>query len=637
LVHLVMLTEKAKRLHRSLHDPVRKISRATRETLQWQLPSNIFIQFLSGPSDLRDSAFGWLLRAIGWITLVIAPVLLLLLVQIQFLPFHSSSITWTHRIAVVVDLMLIWWLWRKILTGGETGDLDRKWLRWVWSAAGLALSVAVVLFAGAVATFPGEWQEDQLPGWRLLPAIAEWGKPATERDAAGNPRLASFRDWVINAQRLTLHDWLFNERADFVNRRRFPFSSTLVLTGLNIYDSLKIDDPEKAKWRDTLFFARGCDLNGAILDFASLPRVDFDSAELRNASLVGAQLQGALFTRAQLQGAKLRSARLQDANLSNAQLLGASLSAAELQGASLNFAELQGASLQHAHLQGALLQQAQLQGVDLYGAELEGAFLLGAELQGANLEGAKLQAAVLDYAQLQGGALNRAQFQGASLVGTQLQGALLEGAALKATDFSRVILWRTDGQSQDSGDVASIKLSEKPDRWAPLWRQSKRPWEYDEGELQPWTDATYGRLRKSLESLPEGGLRDDALLRITRLDCHSAGATLAPCDSSNSTLETTAWQKTIGDASVSGPEYATALAEILKTLICFDYIDVSHVLSGLKVSFPSSVSRLSATGSEEPALIDFILSKECPASAALSDADKASLLRIKQVAERGRK
>ena len=85
-----------------------------REHLQWQLPSNIFIQFLAGPKVLRQSAFGWLLRAIAWITLAIGPVLLLLMIQIQFLPFHSGFITWTQRFVLAADLALLAWLWPRI-------------------------------------------------------------------------------------------------------------------------------------------------------------------------------------------------------------------------------------------------------------------------------------------------------------------------------------------------------------------------------------------------------------------------------------------------------------------------------------------------------------------------------------------
>jgi hypothetical protein len=167
LVHLVMLTEKAKRFHQALHDPNRNVSDSARESRQSQLPSNIFIQFLAGSADVRDSAFGWLLQAIEWVTLVIAPILLLLLMQVQFLAFHSSFITWSQRIALVVDLWFVWWLWGGIVSGQEV-DGPRR-VAWAWPVLGVALSACTVLFAWAIATFPGERQDDHWPDWRLFP------------------------------------------------------------------------------------------------------------------------------------------------------------------------------------------------------------------------------------------------------------------------------------------------------------------------------------------------------------------------------------------------------------------------------------------------------------------------------------
>jgi hypothetical protein len=139
-VHLVFLTDKAKRYHNALYDQMGDrdvVSRAeldarkaTREGLRRQLPSNIFVQFLAGPSDMREGGLGWLLRAIAWITLAIAPVLLLLFIQIQFLPYHSAPVTWTQRVALGLDLALIWWLWRKILSGREI-DGGRRRVAWL--------------------------------------------------------------------------------------------------------------------------------------------------------------------------------------------------------------------------------------------------------------------------------------------------------------------------------------------------------------------------------------------------------------------------------------------------------------------------------------------------------------------------
>ncbi len=233
LVHLVMLSDKAKRFHQALHDQIgddddkakeRPPGRAAiRAGLQRQLPSNIFVQFLAGPPDIRASLFGWMLRGIAWSTLVIAPILLLLMMQIQFLPFHSSFITWTHRLALLADLGLLWWLWREILSG-RAADGRRRPASWGWTGLGFALSACAVLFSWTAATFPGEWQEGHL----------------TNGDGLGGS--------------ISLHDVIFNLPVDpTTRRRRLPFSSTLVLSGLNVYEGLRIDDPEKAKWRDYVF------------------------------------------------------------------------------------------------------------------------------------------------------------------------------------------------------------------------------------------------------------------------------------------------------------------------------------------------------------------------------------------------
>ena len=197
LVHLVMLTEKAKRFHEAAHDAERNVDPARRENLQWQLPSNIFIQFLAGPSKIRRGLFGSALRAIAWITLVVAPILLLLLMQVQFLPFHSSFITWTQRIALLVDLILLGWLWRRVLSGRELGGPFRA--SWVWPVLGFALSLGILLFSWTVATFPGEWQEERLATWRFAP-VSHASEQANDKPSG--PQRMSLADWTA-----TFRDW----------------------------------------------------------------------------------------------------------------------------------------------------------------------------------------------------------------------------------------------------------------------------------------------------------------------------------------------------------------------------------------------------------------------------------------------
>ena len=518
LVHLAMLSDKAKRFHQALHDKKRDINRlpktesaAIRVGLQWQLPSNIFVQFLAGPPDTREGLFGSLLRGIAWSTLVVAPVLLLLLLQIQFLPFHSSLITWTHRIALLADMVLLWWLWRKILSG-RAADLRRGLASWVWTGLGLALSACAVLFSWTAATFPGEWQEDHLAN----------------------------RAGLRGAN--SLHDLIFNLPVDPTTRhRRLPFSSTLVLSGLNIYEGLRIDDPEKAKWRDYVFLARGRDLNGAILDLANLQKVDFEGAYLRGASLDGAQLQGASFNGAQLQGATLREAQLQGATLNFAQLQDSTLNGARLRGATLDHAELQGATLDHAELQGATLESAQLQGASLYGAQLQGAKLNNASFRAPRSIARSFRAPrsiARSFRAPRSIARNFrarrsasvAQAYGASLASYATSGRVVARCGPGRNRSSRCASSGASdfGPPDDLAELVAVMLvdaNSRPDQFQPVWRN-------DKGETQPWNDKAYQDLRKMMESLPAGALRDRALQNIASLDCANPDRTIASCDPS---------------------------------------------------------------------------------------------------------
>ena len=76
-------------------------------------------------------------------TLVIGPILLLLLLQMQFLPYHDFWITWTNRVALLSDVLLVWWLWRAILSGRGDFRRWRAWTKWAAPALGIVFSFAV--------------------------------------------------------------------------------------------------------------------------------------------------------------------------------------------------------------------------------------------------------------------------------------------------------------------------------------------------------------------------------------------------------------------------------------------------------------------------------------------------------------
>ncbi len=95
--------------------------------------------------------------------------------------------------------------------------------------------------------------------------------------------------------------------------------------------------------------------------------------------------------------------------------------------------------------------------------------------------------------------------------------------------------------------------------------------------------------------------------------------------------------------------YTKSIAAVLKDLVCngvdagafyftgrfsLAHDSTVYVLRGLTYAIPAEFTRIGATGPEAPALIDFIMSKDCLVSASLTDADKANLLRIKQAASK---
>ena len=286
LLHFVMLAAKVGKFEEELKKQVPDElpdAPETKEGLRRQLPSNIFVQFLAGPSDIRKGGVGFLLKAIAWISLVIGPVLLLLLIQAQFLPYHLWWVTWVQRFAVLVDVILLWLLWPAVLDGRSTlmWRLQRRGKGWPALAGryivGLTACLVPIGLVFTAATFPGEWL-DEHAGKR------HWIPPNRVTSWLGQ------KDWT------SFHELLFNGEVDNVTRRRKSlFSNTLVLPEFDALEAVKIDDPKKLDFVKQTLTLRGRHLEGAIFYFADLRKADLREAYLQGASLYNAKLQGAWF------------------------------------------------------------------------------------------------------------------------------------------------------------------------------------------------------------------------------------------------------------------------------------------------------------------------------------------------------
>jgi uncharacterized protein YjbI with pentapeptide repeats len=561
LVHFVFLGKKSVQFHESLYTRYPTATTAAisvvedqhnreiRDRIRLQLPSNIFVQFLAGPSDIRDSGFGWLLRFIAWMTLIFAPVALLLELQIQFLPYHGLLLTWEHRLALLADIILIWWLWEKIL--GDGGGF-RNWKAGrarERTAIGIVFSIAVLWLSYSVAVIPGEWQAFAGCGplYRML------------FHGMHNP----------NTHRLTS-----------------LFSNVLVLPNLNVYASLKIDDPQKMSWRRWLLSEDGRDLKGAIFDGAVLERTFAQKAQLQGASLSFARLQGSNFDEAILEGA----------DLSNAQLQGASLIRAQLQGAELSGAGLQGARLQSADLVAADMVTAQLQGANLRNADLRGANLTLASIRGTSFASVNKNAAKLD-------------------------GATFDQATLDTVSWNGVRLWQASFVDSKIANVFGT----------PTWTQDPN-----------WGPNEYARLQNDLQTSLNAASAIETqsnvvLDRIKRIAC--AKPPLAPVCVSPSPLppEVIPWQAKASSATVDQATYEKALAVVYTNIICSgDGNSLAIFRSLANMGMPQAAGGTPTaqgfleTGSEAKALAEYVMSKDCPVSAQFTDADKAVLLAVER-------
>jgi uncharacterized protein YjbI with pentapeptide repeats len=318
VLHLYVLMQLylLSRLLRLFDDELRTASMIEQDRwrIRGQLDKFVFTQFLIGvPQDRIVRLF---LRVVVWLSFLVGPVLLLLGFQLRFLPYHNVPVTYLHRAALLLDLMLLLLLWPRISRSGvrPTQVLHGRSALWRFAAAGLCGSVLVV-FSLFIATVPGE--------------------PSIDEDVLS-------RTLRLSGERLVEPD----------EDKLSKLAQTLPLRGR---------DFRQAVLYETDF--RKADLRGADFSDADLVAAKLSGADLSGAKLSGADLSGANLLGANLSGASLRNANLIGANLRNANLIGANLTGANLRNADLSGANLTGANLTDANLLGAkMLAQEQLDG-----------------------------------------------------------------------------------------------------------------------------------------------------------------------------------------------------------------------------------------------------------------------------------
>ena len=417
--------------------------------LRLELHNFFFVQAIAGPERSRVmSAF---LHGLSWLTLAILPVLVLLYVQVVFLPYHDVGITWAHRAALVADMLLLA-LIGVFLTRPEASVLRALAAQGRARPLAFTVTTAVMLFtlmfSFLVATVPGEWLD----------------RMAERVSAAGDRRLVSERAAYGFAIPL------LGSRPDGTLLGVFE-------RNLSVPDVDLVVDKDATPGEPTLNL-RGRDLRFARLDRTDLHQADLTGADLEGASLAGADLRNVFMQcadidelifsgdrkaarcptaeRANFAGAKLAGARLQGAGLRGARFEGADLAGADLSHAALPGASFYNARLERAELTGGV----SLQGANFATATLRGTDLTGAKLVGADFTAASMKGAVLAHALLQGARMRDADLEAADLYKANLQAADLRGARIRGATLLEARIWLTPTPERDREATQLIDLTD---------------------------------------------------------------------------------------------------------------------------------------------------------------------------------
>jgi uncharacterized protein YjbI with pentapeptide repeats len=548
----------------------------------------VFSQIVAGPKP--PWPLHMLMRLMVFVTFSLLPVLVLLYFQIKFLPYHDVAITHAHRIAIQLNVVLLFgvrpfiamphlWSHRKILSLG-----NQSW-RWKISYTGFgiggALCLIVVSFSVLVATVPeaGYW-----PSWKTS---KEQDNACMSRDREPAQRKAGEEESGEQPSvMLELTKWLFEgEPNPTSGTPESLFSRNLIVTDKDLVAKRDFETGE------TSLRLRGRDLRFAVLDRSDLRRADLYNSDLRGASAFATRLDHVNFEKANLLSAKLQQAKMQGANLRFAEMPRANLCKAKLQDVDFREAKLQGANFRQAEMQGADLSEANMQGADLNGARLQGANFYFAQMQGAGFFGAEMQGANFFAAKMQGADFTAAKMQGANLRLAHLQGANLKAEDLRGTDLREAHVWRTTASEEFSHLLAS------PSERTTIKRLSERE---KKKLVKLITEAEDKTLRKELEG-SLGPLLDNG--------------------AANNWEGSSDHQAWLEFATRPGPD-AIELSNYLAELACNDGSG-GYIIRGIARRFvipDSDYAKLTATR---------LINKEtCPAAKHLSEETRASLKKI---------
>ena len=338
-----------------------------REPYRARVENAIFLQLLIGQRQERVGLNSNIIFVVSFLTSVVFPAVILILCQLEFLPYHSVHITWMHRALVVVDVSMAILFWSSFRYAG--GD--------VRGAVGMPgfRSVFFVVVCLWLSLWEGRW--------------------------FGEPLIGKF----------------------YANEENFRILSDVFPTRIIISESHLLERDAWKVQKEINYSTNG--RTGFItVDFSKRNFVGarFSNVDIRGARFSGAELRGAEFNQVYAALADFSGAKLQGVNIYNSDFTASGFAGSDFTGSHFLNSNITGAVFKGATLDGAEIFRTTAAGVDFRGAS----FLLSDILQ-ANMNLSDFKGACIIGSNIVESSISGSDFTMSTIAASNLQGVVAIG------------------------------------------------------------------------------------------------------------------------------------------------------------------------------------------------------------------
>jgi uncharacterized protein YjbI with pentapeptide repeats len=351
-----------------------------------------FAQLHAGPDTLPPGGvavkvYDLLLKIVSTIAIAVMPVFLLLALQVSFVRYQNSYITYLHMVCLTVDIAILFWF------GVITAKYPSVWWKSALSWSPAIASTAFVLWISYfVAVPPGADQESNAIWGLARPCCtglqpAEWHPSgAIQNQASSNRPYSKDLDLLCRITNIRQTCRYLDLRRTVLTSETAQKASLFTGTQSEGSQSIVTKMASVAAPYRNLRFAQ---FDDSILLAADLRGIDgrkasFVGATMRNASLEGADIRWANFKGATLDEATLSGALVGDASFENASLISANFQGATLIGALLTNTNSTGASFAQSFMFLSSFKKSNLMGATFEGGEVNASLLDQVDLRLAN-------------------------------------------------------------------------------------------------------------------------------------------------------------------------------------------------------------------------------------------------------------